>query len=127
VFIQDTIEAGSRLTIVVGAHGDSWESTSNQTDVTKSAAAFNPRAAASYRVADAVTVRGAVYHGFRAPTLNELYRNFSAGNTQTRANDSLDPERLTGGDIGVMVGTARASARVTVSGTSSTTRLPRSR
>jgi outer membrane receptor protein involved in Fe transport len=58
-------------------------------------------------------VRGSVYHGFRAPTLNEFYRNFSAGNTQTRANEALDPERMTGGDLGVVVGDARASARVT--------------
>jgi len=58
-------------------------------------------------------VRGAVYHGFRAPTLNELYRNFSAGSTQTRANPALDPERMTGGDLGVLVGDARASARIT--------------
>jgi outer membrane receptor protein involved in Fe transport len=112
-FVQDTIEAGSRLTVVVGAHGDTWQSESNQTEFTKSSGAFNPRAAASYRIIDTMTVRGAVYHGFRAPTLNEFYRNFSAGNTQTRANEALDPERLTGGDIGLLVGTARASARVT--------------
>jgi outer membrane receptor protein involved in Fe transport len=112
-FVQDTIQAGNQLTIVLGAHGDTWQSESNLTGFTKSSGAFNPRAAASYRVVDTVTVRGAVYHGFRAPTLNEFYRNFSAGNTQTRANEALDPERMTGGDVGVLVGTARASARVT--------------
>ena len=58
-------------------------------------------------------MRGAVYHGFRAPTLNEFYRNFGSGNTQTRPNEALDPERLTGGDVGVLVGRGRASARVT--------------
>ena len=60
-----------------------------------------------------MTVRGAVYHGFRAPTLNEFYRNFSAGNTLTRANEALGPERMTGGDAGVLIGNARASARIT--------------
>jgi len=112
-FAQDTWQATGRFTIVVGAHGDTWDTDASQTSFTKSSSAFSPRAAAAYRVNDLVSVRGAVYHGFRAPTLNELYRNFSAGNTQTRANPALDPERLTGGDAGVLIGNARASARVT--------------
>jgi outer membrane receptor protein involved in Fe transport len=60
-----------------------------------------------------VTVRGAVYRGFRAPTLNEFYRSFSAGNTQTRPNEALDPERLTGGDVGALLSRGRASLRAT--------------
>ena len=112
-FVQDTWQAGNRLTIVLGAHGDTWSSKSNQTGFSKSSQAFSPRAAAAYRIADLVTVRGAVYHGFRAPTLNEFYRNFSAGNTLTRANEALGPERMTGGDAGVLIGNARASARIT--------------
>ena len=112
-FVQDTWQPTGRVTIVVGAHGDTWDSEA-LTGLTKSSSAFSPRAAAAYRVNDLVSVRGAVYHGFRAPTLNEFYRNFSAGNTQTRANPALDPERMTGGDAGVLVGNARASARVTM-------------
>ena len=112
-FVQDTWQATGRLTIVLGAHADTWDSTASQTDFKKSSQAFSPRAAAAYRVNDLVSVRAAVYHGFRAPTLNELYRNFSAGNTLTRANPALGPERMTGGDAGVLVGTARASARIT--------------
>jgi outer membrane receptor protein involved in Fe transport len=54
-----------------------------------------------------------VYHGFRAPTLNEFYRNISVGNVQTRPNEALEPERLTGGDVGVLVTAGRVSARVT--------------
>jgi outer membrane cobalamin receptor len=56
-----------------------------------------------------VTLRGAAYQGFRAPTLNEFYRNFSSGNTQTRPNEALGPERLTGGDAGVLISRGRAS------------------
>ncbi len=44
--------------------------------------------------------RGSVYRSFRAPTLNELYREFRAGNTITRANPALRPETLNGGEIG---------------------------
>ena len=112
-FVQDTWQSTDRLTLVLGAHADTWTSDASQTDFTKSSSAFSPRAAAAYRITDLVSVRGAVYHGFRAPTLNELYRNFSAGNTLTQANAALDPERMTGGDAGVLVGNARTSVRVT--------------
>ena len=45
--------------------------------------------------------RGSVYRSFRAPTLNELYREFSAGNTTTRANAALQPETMWGAEMGV--------------------------
>ena len=112
-FAQDSWQATDRLTLVLGAHGDTWDSESILTGFTKSSQAFSPRAAAAYRVTNLLSVRGAVYHGFRAPTLNEFYRNFSAGSTLTRANEALGPERMTGGDAGVLIGNARASARVT--------------
>jgi outer membrane receptor protein involved in Fe transport len=113
-FVQDTWRPSDRLTIAVGAHGDVWHSESGQTGFSKSSGSFNPRASASYRIGESgVIVRGAAYHGFRAPTLNELYRNISVGNTQTRPNEALEPERLTGGDVGVMVTRGRLSARAT--------------
>jgi outer membrane receptor protein involved in Fe transport len=40
--------------------------------------------------------RLAGYTGFRAPTLNELYRPFRVGNQITEANSALSPERLYG-------------------------------
>jgi outer membrane receptor protein involved in Fe transport len=113
-FVQDAIRVNERLTLVFGAHGDGWQSESQLTGYAKSSGSFNPRASGSYRIGESgMTVRGAVYHGFRAPTLNEFYRNFGSGNTQTRPNEALNPERLTGGDIGVTIGRGRASARLT--------------
>jgi outer membrane receptor protein involved in Fe transport len=113
-FVQDTMRLGDRVTLVFGAHGDVWRSTSRLTHFTKASGSFNPRASAAYRLGESgVTVRGAVYHGFRAPTLNEFYRNFGSGNTQTRPNEALDPERLTGGDVGVLWSRGRVSTRVT--------------
>ncbi|MBK7931841.1 MAG: TonB-dependent receptor [Bryobacterales bacterium] len=44
--------------------------------------------------------RFSAYRSFRAPTLNELYREFRAGNAITRANDQLQPETLTGVEFG---------------------------
>ncbi len=44
--------------------------------------------------------RGSVYRAFRAPTLNELYREFRAGNTTTQGNIGLRPETLFGAEFG---------------------------
>ena len=45
--------------------------------------------------------------GFRAPTLNELYRQFRVGTVLTLANNQLGPERLVGGEVGVNVAVAK--------------------
>lgn len=45
---------------------------------------------------DGLYARLASYTGFRAPTLNELYRPFRVGNQITEANSNLAPERLYG-------------------------------
>ncbi len=50
---------------------------------------------------DALSLRGAVYRGWRLPTLNELYRPFRVGAEVTTANEMLKPERLWGGEVGV--------------------------
>jgi outer membrane cobalamin receptor len=46
-------------------------------------------------------VRASGYKSFRAPTLNELYRNFRVGNVLTLANAALIPESLVGVEAGV--------------------------
>jgi outer membrane cobalamin receptor len=46
-------------------------------------------------------VRGSVYRSFRAPTLNELFRDFRAGNAETRANPNLRPETMFGAEAGL--------------------------
>lgn len=75
--------AGLRGDIISG--GDSFVAPSGGASVRRGIARF----------------RGAVYRGFRAPTLNELYRQFKTGNVTTLANAALRPETLTGGEIGV--------------------------
>ncbi|MBV8809821.1 MAG: TonB-dependent receptor [Acidobacteriaceae bacterium] len=45
--------------------------------------------------------RASGYRSFRAPTLNELYRNFRVGNALTLANPALIPEELVGVETGV--------------------------
>ncbi|HWB99138.1 MAG TPA: TonB-dependent receptor [Bryobacteraceae bacterium] len=45
--------------------------------------------------------RGSVYRSFRAPTLNELFRNFQQGNALTQANSALHPEKVFGAEAGL--------------------------
>ncbi len=55
-------------------------------------------------------VRGRVsgYRSFRAPTLNELFREFRAGNAVTQPNAALRPESLSGVEAGLdLVGETR--------------------
>ncbi len=44
--------------------------------------------------------RGSAYRAFRAPTLNELFREFRAGNAVTQANADLRPEKLWAAETG---------------------------
>jgi outer membrane receptor protein involved in Fe transport len=57
--------------------------------------------------------RGSLYRSFRAPTLNELYRQFRVGNTVTQANPNLRPETLFGGETGVSFSSETATASLT--------------
>ena len=45
--------------------------------------------------------RGSVFRAFRAPTLNELYREFRAGNASTLPNAALKPETVFGAEAGM--------------------------
>ena len=60
-----------------------------------------------------VRLRGSVYRSFRAPTLNELYREFRVGNTDTLANPNLRPETVFGVETGADWTGESSSARVT--------------
>ena len=71
------------------------------------------RAAVTWSVSNAGSLRGTVYRAFRAPTLNELHRNFRVGDTLTLANDALQAETLTGGEVSWLWGTARSTWRAT--------------
>lgn len=62
--------------------------------------AFSPKVAVLYRVLDWLALRASAYQAFRAPTLNELYRQFTVRTVTTLANENLEPERLTGAEAG---------------------------
>ena len=76
---------------------------------------LSPKLAILYRATDALSLRGAGYQAFRAPTLNELYRQFRVQNVVTLANPGLGPERLSGGELGLDY-TLRTSWLLTLTG-----------
>jgi outer membrane receptor protein involved in Fe transport len=94
------------LSVVFGARGDHWEST-------ESLGFFSPRASVTWRANEAASLQFSVSRAYRTPTLNELYRGFRVGNVVTNPNPLLQPERLTSVEGGLLIGTAKASARVT--------------
>jgi outer membrane receptor protein involved in Fe transport len=115
-FVQDLFVPMSQLTVSVSARVDGWRSydghnletsligapVNNQPSLPeRSDTVASPRVAARYHVTNRVDVWGDLGWGFRAPTLNELYRQFRVGQTLTLANNALGPERLVGGEAGV--------------------------
>ena len=122
-FLQDVISLDN-LVLTLSARVDSWQNrdghileTSISTGLPSAGnrpaladrddTVVSPRGAALYRISERVSVWGDVGWGFRAPTLNELYRQFSVGLVRTLANENLGPERLFGGEAGVRVETSR--------------------
>jgi outer membrane receptor protein involved in Fe transport len=120
VFAQDLIAPRPDLTITLSARVDRWRnydghnlehsvpsgtptSGHNPSLPTRSDTVVSPRAAALYHLTDRVGVWGDLGWGFRAPTLNELYRQFRVGPTLTLANNALGPERLVGGEAGLTI------------------------
>ena len=123
-FVQDMIAPVPELQVTLSARVDAWrnyDAHNLETTVSTGLPTANnnpalprredtvvsPRAAALYHVTDRVSVWGDIGSGFRAPTLNELYRQFSVGAVLTLANNQLGPERLVGGDLGVNVNPVR--------------------
>jgi outer membrane receptor protein involved in Fe transport len=114
LFAQDIITLSPRLQVTAALRFDYWRnSNAFRTDTTvatgavtsiafptKTATNVSPKLAALYRMNDELSLRASFYEGFRAPTLNELFRQFRVQNVVTLANPNLGPERLTGGEIG---------------------------
>jgi iron complex outermembrane recepter protein len=130
-FVQDIFTPASKLVLTLSARVDRWRNYDGhnlETTVAtglptandrpslpdRSDTVVSPRVGVLYHLSDRVSGWGAMNSGFRAPTLTELYRQFSVGAITTRPNDQLGPERLVGGEAGINVAPARnLSARVT--------------
>ncbi len=118
-FVQGQVSPTEQLSITLSGRVDHWRNYNGrnlETNVpagTPTAASrtlpdredtvFSPRAAVLYRVSNKVSAWGSLGSGFRAPTLNELYRQFRVGAILTLANHDLGPERLVGGELGLNI------------------------
>src|SRR5499433_978830 len=127
-FIQDLFNISARWQLSVNARYDNWRDSSASSvsrNLTTGAVtprffparsqdAFSPRLSLIFRPTEQISLRASAYRAFRAPTLNELYRGFRVGDTQTNANEKLVAERLTGGETGMnWTPSNRISARLT--------------
>jgi outer membrane receptor protein involved in Fe transport len=130
IFAEDTWLVSSTTTIVGGLRVDHWElfdgfrkETVRATGAVLTDSQFtdrggneiNGRIGAQVKATDALALRGAIYTGFRVPTLNELYRPFRVGNDVTEANPNLTPEHLIGGEV-AMEWQATKTFRLTATG-----------
>jgi outer membrane receptor protein involved in Fe transport len=115
-FAQDAFLISRNWLLTFGGRVDTWNNNTGFQDRTPLAAgssptyktfpdrtenAFSPRVSIMHSLSGGIALSASVYQAFRAPTLNELYRNFRQGNTFTLANPALTGEHLTGGEAGI--------------------------
>lgn len=127
IFVEDVIAATERLDITAALRFDYWQSYDGFRRETaldtggpavrrsldgRSEILVSPRLGLAYEVTDGLSLRSAVYRGFRAPTINEQVRPFRVRNDITEANEGLDAEKLFGveGGFDAQVGRLRSSA-----------------
>lgn len=113
-FAQDAYSFGRTWVLTFGGRVDTWNNNSgyqNRSPIDgapttatfpdRTESAFSPRVSLLKNFSHGTAVNVSVYRAFRAPTLNELYRNFRVGNVLTLANPALTGEHLTGGEAGI--------------------------
>ncbi len=114
-FAQDSYAFARSWLLTLSGRVDTWNNNAGYQDRTplpggtlttrafpdRSESAFSPRVSLLKSFSHGTALNASVYRAFRAPTLNELYRNFRVGNVLTLANPALTGEHLTGGEAGV--------------------------
>ena len=116
-YVQRRAQFGDRLQLELGARLDRWQTGSgSRLEINKAdglirrddvfddrdETAASPRVGFLYALDFGWSLRGSLYGSFRAPTVNELYRPFRVRNDITEANESLEPERLSGVEFGAV-------------------------
>ncbi|MEA2562317.1 MAG: hypothetical protein QOH06_3821 [Acidobacteriota bacterium] len=105
LFLEDLVGLTPSLSLTLGGRIDGWRNQEREET------AFSPRASLLWKATDRWAWTTSAYRGFRAPTLNELYRDFRVGDVLTLANEDLEAERLTGGETGAVFTSSRVTAR----------------
>jgi outer membrane cobalamin receptor len=112
-YVQVTDRPASSVTFSIGARGD-LRQRSRDEGFFGGDSAFSPRASIGWSVSPLVEIRGSLGWAFRAPTLNERYRGFRAGNALTLPNADLLPEFLRSEEGSVLFKPRQGSLRLTV-------------
>ncbi|HWD25943.1 MAG TPA: TonB-dependent receptor [Rhizomicrobium sp.] len=114
LYLESAAHRGDLL-ITLGVRADQWASTGghlvqdviasgavtvDQRTPSKSGIVPTARLGLRQELGGDLYLRSAAYGGFRAPSLNELYRPFRQGLNLTEANPGLTPEKLYGAEIG---------------------------
>ncbi len=118
LFGEDILRVHDKWTIILSTRLDHWgnfDASSIRTPLSppgpvqpkyfpdRTDNAFSPRLSVLRALNSQVSITGSIYRAFRAPTLNELYRNFRVGNVLTNGNPALTAEHLTGAEVGANV------------------------
>jgi outer membrane receptor protein involved in Fe transport len=110
-YVEDVATLSPRVTLSAGIRFDSWRNFDARRNgaplADRSDDAWSPRVTLLVHASDRLTFTASAYKAFRAPTLNELYRNFRVGNVQTLANESLGAEHLSAIELGIRGGPIR--------------------
>lgn len=129
IFIQDVFTPIPRISLTLALRHDRWSNRDGHNLEINAAGApmagnrptlpdasdqvTRPRAAVLVRATGWLSAWGSVGFGFRAPTLNELYRQFRVGSVTTLANEALGPERLRTVEGGVRLAAGAVQWRAT--------------
>ena len=112
-FAQVTLQAAPQWTVVGGMRVDRISTENVVSGTEESDVHPSARGSVTWQATPLWSLRGTAYHAFRAPTLNERFRNFRAGDTLTQANEALIAEKLTGGEISALLARGPWSGRAT--------------
>jgi outer membrane receptor protein involved in Fe transport len=127
LYVQDVWTVSPSIELVGSLRGDYWRSYDGFRRDTPPPAGVparqsfravdyvipSPRLATLIHLTPSTDLEASAYQGFRVPTLNEQYRLFRVRNDVTVANAGLQPERMTGGELGVRQRWAPIGVRVT--------------
>ncbi len=111
-YVQMTLRPAAGFTATIGARGDTRQPARDQ-GILDGDSAFSPRVSFGWTVSPLFVIRGSLGWAFRAPTLNERYRGFRAGNVVTLPNQGLVPESLRSVEGAVLFTPRRGTLRVT--------------
>jgi outer membrane cobalamin receptor len=120
LFGQLTVHPGAGSEILIGARVDRFDNSDGEIVTNGASTGFDgndltvvsPRVAGRVGLGAGVGLRGAVFGGFRAPTLAELYRSFESPTFRGLSNPNLEEERLAGGDLGVEIHRGRFAGQL---------------